>query len=240
MLLIRVQPQLLLLGQAESGKSTLQKQFQLMYNPNALEEERLSWRPVVYYNISRPVRRIFEVIEAYGEFEEDGQVVDYAYGTPDSNGFGSQSSDDPMDGSQTSSTTSAVERQLKALRYRLSPLIAAESMLAERLSGGSTSPTSSKAGNVLVRSGWQARSLLGKSKNRERSSFTGQRSSLENAMPRRSVDSGRTKVGEKDKLIEDVANILSVSKEDIRELWDHPTVQRLRDRRRLRLEEWAE
>lgn len=43
---------LLLLGQAESGKSTLQKQFQLMYNPTSLEEERLSWRPVVYYNIA--------------------------------------------------------------------------------------------------------------------------------------------------------------------------------------------
>lgn len=29
--------QLLLLGQAESGKSTLQKQFQLMHSPNSLE-----------------------------------------------------------------------------------------------------------------------------------------------------------------------------------------------------------
>ena len=49
----------------------LQKQFQLMYNPTSLEEERLSWRSVIYYNITRPVRRILEALDSYSEVEED-------------------------------------------------------------------------------------------------------------------------------------------------------------------------
>ncbi|KAF9509041.1 hypothetical protein BS47DRAFT_185527 [Hydnum rufescens UP504] len=38
---------LLLLGQSESGKSTLQKQFQLLYAPTSLETERLAWRGIM-------------------------------------------------------------------------------------------------------------------------------------------------------------------------------------------------
>ncbi|EKM58246.1 uncharacterized protein PHACADRAFT_252432 [Phanerochaete carnosa HHB-10118-sp] len=221
---------LLLLGQAESGKSTLQKQFQLMYNPNSLEEERLSWRPVVYYNIARPVRRIFEVIDAYGEFEEDEDAMQVDTNSenidPDSKRGSSVS------GSQGSSTA---EKRLTTLRYRLGPLLAAEASLAERLAGGQPTPTK---GNLFVRSGWQARSLLSRARMRDRSSLTGQRKSLENGAPRSSEDS--TIVIERDKLIEDVAKILHACADDIKELWEHPTVQRLKEKRRLRLEEWAE
>ena len=56
--------QLLLLGQAESGKSTLQKQFQLFYAPASLDEERASWRAVIYFNVVRNVKRILQALEA--------------------------------------------------------------------------------------------------------------------------------------------------------------------------------
>ncbi|KAI0703439.1 G-protein alpha subunit [Cytidiella melzeri] len=220
---------LLLLGQAESGKSTLQKQFQLMYKPNSLEEERLSWRPVVYYNIVRPIRRIFEVADAYIDldYDEDGSL-DGPSGTPDNSGLGSTSGDHSMD-------SSSAERELSSLRLRLSPLLATEASLAERLSGGNPSATSTSKGNLFVRSGWQ---LLGKSK-RDRSSFTGGRNSVE-AATRRSEDPVYAVVPEADKLIEEVAVILSACQDDIRELWEHPHVRKLREKRRLRLEEWAE
>ncbi|KAF8953993.1 guanine nucleotide binding protein, alpha subunit [Flammula alnicola] len=45
----------MLLGQAESGKSTLQKQ--------SLDVERLSWVPVVYSNVIKAVRMIFAELE---------------------------------------------------------------------------------------------------------------------------------------------------------------------------------
>ncbi|KAI5118923.1 hypothetical protein M0805_003747 [Coniferiporia weirii] len=53
----------MLLGQAESGKSTLQKQFQLYYASHSLEKERPAWRPVVYFNIIKAVRMILEELD---------------------------------------------------------------------------------------------------------------------------------------------------------------------------------
>ena len=106
--------------------------------------------------------------------------------------------------------------------------------MAERLSGGNPSAAAGSKGNLFVRSGWQ---LLGKSK-RDRSSFTAGRSSSEIA-PRRSEDSGRVIISE-DKLVEETAAILSACKNDIQDLWGLPYVRRLREKRKLRLEEWAE
>jgi guanine nucleotide-binding protein alpha-1 subunit len=204
-----------------------------MYNPTSLEEERLSWRPVVYYNIARPVRRIFEVIDAYGELEDDDGTMVVDISNENRNNSRSNSAEGASEATLVGSqNSSSAEKHLATLRYRLGPLLAAESSLAERIAGGQPTPTK---GNLFVRSGWQARSLL---KGRDRPSLIGQRSSFENATFRRSEDSGTTL--QSDKFIEDVAHILSVCKDDIKDLWEHPVIQRLRDRRRLRLEEWAE
>ena len=59
-------PAVMLLGQAESGKSTLQKQFQLYYSSSTLEKERPSWRPIVYFNVLKAVRMILDELEGYG------------------------------------------------------------------------------------------------------------------------------------------------------------------------------
>ncbi|CAL1716309.1 unnamed protein product [Somion occarium] len=245
---------LLLLGQAESGKSTLQKQFQLLYNPTSLDEERLSWRAVIYYNIARPVRRILDALDAYGDLDDDGGddfslEIDSKFGTPSTARLSSPSpgfNGNPLEQTSSSilapSIKSDYEAQLTHLRDRLSPLLNAEASLAERLSGGVDVSGSGK-GNVFVRSGWQARSLLGKSTKGHndtggRFSFTGQRSSLENSSSRM----GNREITPEghDVLIEEIASILLSCKDDIRELWEHAAVRRLRDRRKLRLEEWAE
>lgn len=201
-----------------------------MYNPNSLEEERLSWRSVVYYNIVRPVRRIFEVVDAYADFDEDdSSAADSSLGTSDSIAHGSLSGlpvEQPM--------SCNAEKQMAALRLRLSPLLATEPSLAERLSGGAPNTAASK-GNLFVRTGWQ---LLGKTK-RDQNGFMERRGSLD-SLPRRSHDSASTGTVDRDKLIEEVANILNACEDDVKELWEHPTVKRLRDKRRLRLEESAE
>ncbi|KAG9039970.1 hypothetical protein FRB95_004442 [Tulasnella sp. JGI-2019a] len=54
---------LLLLGQSASGKSTLQKQFRLMYAKATLDAERFSWRPVVYINLVKSIRIILQALE---------------------------------------------------------------------------------------------------------------------------------------------------------------------------------
>lgn len=232
----------------------MQKQFQLLYNPTSLDEERLSWRAVIYYNIARPVRRILDALDAYGDLDDDGGddfslEIDSKFGTPSTARLSSPSpgfNGNPLEQTSSSilapSIKSDYEAQLTHLRDRLSPLLNAEASLAERLSGGVDVSGSGK-GNVFVRSGWQARSLLGKSTKGHndtggRFSFTGQRSSLENSSSRM----GNREITPEghDVLIEEIASILLSCKDDIRELWEHAAVRRLRDRRKLRLEEWAE
>jgi len=50
----RNEVKILLLGQSGSGKSTIVKQFQLMYAPNMFHDACLSWRGVIYLNLVRP------------------------------------------------------------------------------------------------------------------------------------------------------------------------------------------
>ncbi|RDX57473.1 G-protein alpha subunit [Lentinus brumalis] len=236
---------LLLLGQAESGKSTLQKQFQLMYNPSGLDEERLSWRTVIYFNIARPVRRILEALETVGEGDDDDDMAseaafanlpDTPTGLPVAADFSEQMSLSPSQAS--------LEKKVAQLRARLSPLLAAEASLAERLSGG-VNVSGSGRGSVFVRSGWQSRTLglaFGKARERTSSggrfSFTG-RNSLDNKGSEMELQA-RIAQAEEDRLIEEVASVLSECQGDVRELWELPAVKKLRDRRRLKLEEWAD
>ena len=186
---------------------------------------------MIYYNIARPVRRILDALDAYSDLlddeSDDFMDIDSKFGTPDiatrltapSPGL----SIDQTASVLSPSVKSDYEAQLGQLRDRLSPLLDVEASLAERLSGGIDVSGSGK-GNVFVRSGWQARSLLGKVRGDESGG-------------RRSTSSAG---GSHDALCEHVASVLVSCKDDIRELWEHPAVRRLRERRKLRLEEWAE
>ncbi|OBZ72028.1 hypothetical protein A0H81_07748 [Grifola frondosa] len=153
----------------------------------------------------------------------------------------------PLDQQSLSPSQLSAERQISTLRQHLTPLLGAESSLADRLSGGVAVSGSGK-GSVFVRSGWQARNFglsFGLRRDRASSggrfSFSGQRNSLDDT--RRSYDSeaelGRPEI-EQDKLVEDVAALLNACKNDIKELWELPIVRKMRDNRRLMLEEWAE
>ncbi|KAG8858702.1 hypothetical protein FRB96_004839 [Tulasnella sp. 330] len=75
-----VEVRLLLLGQSASGKSTLQKQFRLMYAKATLDAERLSWRSVVYINLVKSVRIILEALEY--EYDLDFDTLSPGGGSP--------------------------------------------------------------------------------------------------------------------------------------------------------------
>lgn len=227
---------LLLLGQAESGKSTLQKQFQLLYNPTSLDEEALSWRTVVYYNIARPVRRILEALDIYGDGDDD-EDDEVSRSLPESQRLGAAS---PTHSIPTPSLNSD-ESSIDILRAHLVPLLSVEHSLAQRLSDGVDVSGSGK-GSVFVRTGWQSRSLalsFGSKKAPSRFSLSSQRRNSSETPPpsRERRESPETS---RDPLTEEVSKILTDCKDDVRELWGHSAVRRLRDRRKLRLEEWAE
>ncbi|PPQ76450.1 hypothetical protein CVT26_012962 [Gymnopilus dilepis] len=247
---------LLLLGQAESGKSTLQKQFQLMYKPHSIEQERSSWTSVIYFNVVHSLKHILNTLEAWDDSLDDEAD------TPDMNSVATSSrmklngngiSDQPspstslmeqngsLNGSpggslahseMTASTSnsgpsSGGPTQIANLRRRLSPLIATEAQLADRLSGGITVSGSGK-GSVYVRSGWQARTI-DKIRSKRPTAATEKK-------PRESESMDVPP----DPLVQEIAQMLQACEEDIQELWSHPTVKGMLLKRRLKLDEWSE
>ena len=109
-----------------SGKSTLQKQFQLYYASKTLDVERLSWIPIVYFNVIKALRMIFCDLE----FETSLDNPDELISSPD------------------------VQQELSSLRIKLLPLIALETTLISELNGG-ISIAGGRTG-AYVRSGWQS------------------------------------------------------------------------------------
>lgn len=118
----------MLLGQAESGKSTLQKQFQLYHAPPTIDRERPSWRPIVYFNAIKAVRTILDELE--WDFTADANREDESYMDP------------------------SWPTQISQIRHRLLPLVTIEDSLASELSGGVT--VAGGRSGVFVRAGWQS------------------------------------------------------------------------------------
>jgi G-protein alpha subunit len=118
----------MLLGQAESGKSTLQKQFQLYHASPTLDRERPSWRPIVYFNAIKAVRTILDELD--WDFTTSANLEDDAYIDP--------------------SWSSEISR----IRHTLLPLVTIEDSLASELSGGVT--VAGGRSGVFVRAGWQS------------------------------------------------------------------------------------
>ncbi|KAF6754577.1 guanine nucleotide-binding protein [Ephemerocybe angulata] len=229
---------LLLLGQAESGKSTLQKQFQLMYNPNSLNQERASWTTVIYFNVVHSLKHILAILENWDDsldgVESPGDDSSQSHSSR-RGGFGGNDSGSPspspMDVSPSPIRLEPRDGgavQIANLRRRLSPLIATDEQLADRLSGGITVSGSGK-GSVFVRSGWQSRtveSALGRIRKRP--------SSEDERYAREGADE------QQDPLVKEIGRMLQLCENDIQELWNHPTVKGLMAKRKLKLDEWSE
>ncbi|KAJ7126795.1 guanine nucleotide-binding protein [Mycena epipterygia] len=231
---------LLLLGQAESGKSTLQKQFQLMYKPNSIEQERSSWRTVIYFNVVHSLKHILATLEAWDDSFDDDPNAPQPTGYYDQSSSSSSANSIPPLPNATPRAPSRPEspanfgrsNRIVSLRTRLSPLLATDSPLADRLSGG-ISVSGSGKGGVFVRSGWQARTVdksVGKHWPKKSSS----------EMDYRRGRAGYMADDDDDVLLEEVGRMLGALKEDIRELWAHPTVKGLIMKRKLKLDEWSE
>ncbi|KAI0762174.1 G-protein alpha subunit [Trametes elegans] len=209
----------MMLGQAESGKSTLQKQFQLYYSSNSLDEERPSYRPIVYFNILKAIRMILDELDwQYGlGANGSGQPLPVPL-MPSTSASGSGS------GSGSASSLRSLPNpawfpELAQLRAKLLPLVASEDALAAELSGGVT--LAGGRTGVYVRHGWQAL-------------ISGNRS-----WPL--ADTYRTAMTPRQSAVTNiVAKTLAASQDEIELLWYHPGVQSLLKQNKLRLEEYGE
>ncbi|KAK6974516.1 guanine nucleotide binding protein, alpha subunit [Favolaschia claudopus] len=109
---------ILLLGQSESGKSTMLKNFQLMCEPKAFRAERASWRLIIHLNVIRSIRIILDALASTTPSE-------YSQYTPRSS-YASQHS-------THSTSTEDLVSDLLPLRARLAPVLELEETLKQRL-----------------------------------------------------------------------------------------------------------
>ncbi|KAG9092631.1 hypothetical protein FS749_015560 [Ceratobasidium sp. UAMH 11750] len=215
---------LLLLGQAESGKSTLLKQFQMLYAPNSLDAERAAWRGVVFLNVKKSLRAICDAHES--EYGPSMASTPSVHLDPWSSSYSP-----PASPRRTEPAPNGHSRdQLAAIKLRLVPLLGLESTLAARIGSGFTVAGRTE---VCVRRGWQdgalwSRAGVGKRKGARSRSGSGSRG----------IDAGvgNGKAPEED-LHSALQLVLADSKPDIDQLWSHPSVRLLLQRRRLRLED---
>lgn len=66
---------LLLLGTGESGKSTILKQMQIIYGEGFDDMTRQGYTALVYRNILRPMKALFNAYKVLGIAIEDGTVL---------------------------------------------------------------------------------------------------------------------------------------------------------------------
>ncbi|CCM02500.1 uncharacterized protein FIBRA_04602 [Fibroporia radiculosa] len=138
---------ILLLGQAESGKSTMLKNFQLHFTPETFHAEVEAWRAVIHLNLIRSVNFILDLLP--------NSRANTAW-TPDP-------------GANYLARSSPLDKGFQQLRMRLSPLRQVEQILVRRLSADESAHSVSeveesmpwyygRASEVSVRggSGWKA------------------------------------------------------------------------------------
>ncbi|KAF7300687.1 hypothetical protein HMN09_00954400 [Mycena chlorophos] len=128
----------LLLGQAEAGKSSVLKNLQLYFAPKAFQAEAEAWRPVIHLNLVRSVNFILGLLELRHNGSDPG-------GPPGS----------PV-----------LSGKLKRLSFSLAPLRGVEESLSARIAGSRSVEDQSqvehynpaKASEISVRSGvgWTA------------------------------------------------------------------------------------
>ncbi|KAJ8462748.1 hypothetical protein ONZ45_g17823 [Pleurotus djamor] len=214
----------LLLGQSESGKSTTLKNFQLMNSPKAFRTEKASWRAVIQLNVVRSILLILNVMS-----ETQSSPIP-------------TSSPSPYSGTSPNLNSSHHEASLTPdhlkLKLRLAPLISLEETLRRCLApGGSVELEATHMPNP------QTSSYLERSRNITREVAVHSMSPWKTAF-NKIKDGVRGSMESEEDIIDwnnpnDPGIILSACREDMMSLWGDPVVQKLLQRKGLRLEEMA-
>jgi hypothetical protein len=206
----------MLLGQAESGKSTLRKQFQLCYSQSELDAERPAWVAVVHSNILRGLRTIVDALDA--------GTVSPSRGSTSSRGkAGSVNSRGSASTAGVSIIGSGLDTwpsTLRATRAALKPLILLEDALAGELSGGIGTglPAGAQGRGAYVRADWQA--LFGV-----------------NDWLNGSATAAPPSMGMVGPVARIVRGLLSEATLEIEALWTHPQVRVLVEEKMVELDE---
>ncbi|OCH90781.1 G-protein alpha subunit [Obba rivulosa] len=213
---------ILLLGQAESGKSTTLKNFQLAFSPSHFRNERLAWRTIVQLNLIRSIKRLLEVLQ--DEWDESVSAPSASYLAKGKGVAGRP----PPAGVRFS--TSPLTDQHRRMRMRLTSLLPIEEELTKKL----LPETNDKVQDVCVRagSGWKGVIATISANNAQQQAQTQAqaRSILKNgASSRPGTADGRKS--------NDPTTMLAACRDDILALWEDPVVQAVLKKHNVRLQD---
>ncbi|KAI0693144.1 G-protein alpha subunit-domain-containing protein [Cerioporus squamosus] len=117
---------ILLLGQAESGKSTTLKNFQLAFSPQHFHKERAAWKTIIQLNLIRNIKRLLEILQE--EWESSLQTT-----TPSSIAKGKGVAGRTPSSPGVRFSTSPLNDNHRRIRMRLSALLPIEAELMRKL-----------------------------------------------------------------------------------------------------------
>ncbi|KZS97088.1 guanine nucleotide binding protein, alpha subunit [Sistotremastrum niveocremeum HHB9708] len=138
---------LLVLGQSESGKSTLVKNFRLKYSSREFRQENITWRSVIQLNV---VHSILQILDALSTLT-DRPSTSYSPISPPSPSS-SFSTTDTLPHSRSNSNVQLTNEQ-RALKLRLSPLIQVDRLLRDRIGTEEDQELGGKFSEFVVRAG---------------------------------------------------------------------------------------
>ncbi|KAI0264720.1 guanine nucleotide binding protein, alpha subunit [Gloeopeniophorella convolvens] len=204
---------IILLGQAESGKSTILRNFQLKYTPAAFHAETEAWRAVIDLNLVRSVTFLLTLLDETSSAPSPSA----ASGSSSTNNTISRAHipspavanpDTPPDAQLV--PLQRLTDDLRRLRVRLSPLRSIEEALARFISPEQASPRaahgmlprpSERAFEVSVRSGSRWKALFRRGGGASKADSQG--------------------YGE----VQNARRVIEACREDILALWNHPAVR---------------
>ncbi|KAI0350747.1 G-protein alpha subunit [Trametes cingulata] len=217
---------ILLLGQAESGKSTTLKNFQLQFSPQHFHKERAAWKTIIQLNLIRCIKRLLEVLQE--EWESSLQTT-----TPASIAKGKGVAGRTPTTPGVRFSTSPLNDHHRRIRMRLSALLPIEEELTRKLlpdagAGGGVRDVCVRAG-----SGWKG-VLAALSANTSTLDVPVQRP-LVSAMKGGGSRPGTAGSQAKDK--DNPSAVLAACRDDIVALWEDSVVQGVLKKHNVRLQD---
>ncbi|OBZ73276.1 Guanine nucleotide-binding protein alpha-4 subunit [Grifola frondosa] len=213
---------ILLLGQAESGKSTTLKNFQLAFSPSHFRNERNAWKTIIQLNLIRSIKRLLEVLQE--EWESSVQSAPSASSIAKGKGVAGRA---PPAGVRFS--TSPLTDSHRRMRMRLSALLPIEEQLTKRL----LPEANEKLHDVCVRagSGWKGVLAAINANSPPSSGKNG-------AITPPSAMKGGSRPGTSDgRHSDDPTTVLAACKDDIVALWEDPVVRAVLKKHNVRLQD---
>ncbi|OSC97274.1 G-protein alpha subunit [Trametes coccinea BRFM310] len=222
---------ILLLGQAESGKSTTLKNFQLQFSPQHFAKERAAWKTIIQLNLIRCVKRLLDVLQE--EYESSLQTT-----TPASIAKGKGVAGRTPTTVGVRFSTSPLNDHHRRIRMRLSALLPVEEELMRKLLPESAGGPAAR-NDVCVRAGSGWKGVL--------AALSANTSTLDVPQPPQppplvsALKGGSTsRPGTANSQARDKDNptaVLAACKDDIVALWEDKVVQAVLKKQNVRLQD---